>query len=158
MAAQGPRPAAALAWLLSLGRSADRGACAAAALRPDVRTVLQAGSEVVSCSHFAQPAPPTSAVTLETLHAPADRQASGHFNIATVRILLLSNTLAPHANRRSPSSLLSHSPVRFQLVKIWLTALDDFRNPQSARQPSRRAAVHFSRILDQRIENRRPFA
>jgi hypothetical protein len=41
---------------------------------------------VVSCSHFAQPAPPTSAVTLGTLHAPADRQESGHFNIATDRV------------------------------------------------------------------------
>jgi hypothetical protein len=52
-----------------------------------------------------------------------------------------------HANRRSPSSLLSHSPVRFQLAKIWLTSLRS-RSPAKAAAPERRQArrrASFSR-------------
>jgi hypothetical protein len=94
---------------------------------------------VVSCSHFAQPAPPTSAVTLGTLHAPADRQESGQLQPSQRIVSSAIEHVGSHANRRSPSSLLSHSPVRFQLATFRLTSLRS-RSPAKAAAPERRQA------------------
>ena len=103
---QGPRPAAALACVLSLGRGPGRGACAAAALQPDVRRVLQASSEVVSYSNFAQP-----------------RRPPARCHWRRVAPQLIANPSNVSSSRQPPKSVQPSEPLAkswFRRAKVWL--------------------------------------